>query len=266
MCLPRAPALRQVLEAVLAEGALESPSILVLTFHSSLSFVEGSSDGLAASVRSLSPGRLCLTHSVRVEHMSDLTLGVCFSCSSGPDGGFLSDPVAPFLEETIEVPMWVGSFSSLSGSSTVDFFPVFRRSFSPGVVMAPSLGFRLRRSGRLVASGSAELDSTQSFHSVCSLRHILSFVRCELGSPLVPSPSCGTSWLVPSGLAIFASIPLVSRPWTVLSWSPLLSLSSVSDCLVVVLCQLVGLGECSPASPNCPTSRVRKQRSFGFSR
>ena len=73
--------------------------------------------------------------------MSDLTLGVGFSCSSGPDGGFLSDPVAPFLEETIEVPMWVGSFSSLSGSSTVDFLPVFPRAFSPGVVMAPSHEF-----------------------------------------------------------------------------------------------------------------------------
>ena len=120
--------------------------------------------------------------------MSDLTLRVDFSCSSGPDGGFLSDPVAPFLEETIEVPLWVGSFSSLSGSSTVDCFPVFPRAFSPGVVMASSRGFRLRRSGHLVASGSAELDSAQSFHSVCSLRHILAFVRCELGSPLIPSP------------------------------------------------------------------------------
>ena len=65
--LPRAPALRQVLEAMLAKGALESPSILVLAFHSSLSLVEGSSDGLAAEVRFLSPGRLCLTHSIRVE-------------------------------------------------------------------------------------------------------------------------------------------------------------------------------------------------------
>ena len=35
--LPRAPALRQVLEAMFAEGALESPSVLVLAFHSSLS-------------------------------------------------------------------------------------------------------------------------------------------------------------------------------------------------------------------------------------
>ena len=36
VCLPRAPALRQVLEAVLAEGALESPSVLVLAFQLSL--------------------------------------------------------------------------------------------------------------------------------------------------------------------------------------------------------------------------------------
>ena len=36
VCLPRAPALQQVLEAVLAEGALESPSVLVLAFQSSL--------------------------------------------------------------------------------------------------------------------------------------------------------------------------------------------------------------------------------------
>ena len=61
VCLPRAPALWQVLDAVLAEGALESPSILVLAFHSSLSFVVGSSDGLAASVHALLDGCVSLT-------------------------------------------------------------------------------------------------------------------------------------------------------------------------------------------------------------
>ena len=35
-CLPQAPALRQVVEVMLAEGALELPSILVLAFQSSL--------------------------------------------------------------------------------------------------------------------------------------------------------------------------------------------------------------------------------------
>ena len=60
MSLPQAPALRQVLEAVRAEGALESPTILVLAFHSSLSFVEGSSDGLASSVHALLDGCVSL--------------------------------------------------------------------------------------------------------------------------------------------------------------------------------------------------------------
>ena len=64
LCLPRAPALRQVLVAMLAEGALESPSILVLAFHSSLFLVGGSSDGSAPGDRFLSPGRMCLIHSV----------------------------------------------------------------------------------------------------------------------------------------------------------------------------------------------------------
>ena len=59
VCLPRAPALRQVLVAMLAEGALESPSVLVLAFHSSLFLVEGSSDGSAPGDRFLSPGRMC---------------------------------------------------------------------------------------------------------------------------------------------------------------------------------------------------------------
>ena len=36
VCLPRALALQQVLEAMIAEGALESPSVLVLAFQSSL--------------------------------------------------------------------------------------------------------------------------------------------------------------------------------------------------------------------------------------
>ena len=56
--------MRQVLEAMLAEGTLELPSVLALAFQSPLFLVEGSSDGLAAGDRFLSPGRMCLTHSV----------------------------------------------------------------------------------------------------------------------------------------------------------------------------------------------------------
>ena len=73
--------------------------------------------------------------------MRTLTLEVGFSCSSGPDGGLLSDPVVPSLEEIFEVPVWVGSSSSLSGLSTVDVFPFFPRVFLPAVVMASSHGF-----------------------------------------------------------------------------------------------------------------------------
>ena len=42
---------------------------------------------------------------------------------------------------TIEVPMRVGSSSSLSGLSIVDFFPVFPRVFAPGVAWLPLTGF-----------------------------------------------------------------------------------------------------------------------------
>ena len=150
--------------------------------------------------------------------------------------------MTPFLEEIIEVPVWVGSSSSLFGLSTVDFFPVFPRVFSPGVVMAPSHGFRLRRSGRLVASGSSELGATQSFHSVLSLRHVLEFCAMRVGVPPLFPRFLRCSLASCLAALPFASFPLVLRPWTVLSWSHLMSLSSVSDRFVVVPRQLVGLG------------------------
>ena len=49
--------------------------------------------------------------------------------------------MAPFLEETIEVPMWVRSSSSLFGLQTVDLFPVFFRVFAPGLSWLPLTGF-----------------------------------------------------------------------------------------------------------------------------
>ena len=130
--------------------------------------------------------------------------------------------------------------------------------------MALSHGFRLHQSGRLVASGSSELGAAQSVHSVLSIRHILAFMWCELESPLVPSLTAARLGLWPSGLAI-ASLPLVSRPWTGLCWSHLMSLSSVSVCFLVLPRQLVGSGVCSPDSTICPTSSVVMQSSFGFS-
>ena len=52
VCLSRAPAFRQVRVAMLAEGSVESPSVVVLAFHSSLFLVEGSSNGSAPGDRS----------------------------------------------------------------------------------------------------------------------------------------------------------------------------------------------------------------------
>ena len=133
----------------------------------------------------------------------------------------------------------------------------------PGFVVAPSHGFRLRRPGRLVASGSLKLGAAQSVHSVLSLRHILAFVRCELESHLVPSLSAARLGLWPSGLAI-AALPLVSHPCTGLCWSHLMSLSSVSDRLWCYRASWLAR-VCSPASTICPTSSVVKRSSFGLS-
>ena len=121
VCLPRAPALRQVLVAVLAEGALESPSVLVLAFHSSLFLVGGSSDGSAPGDRFLSPGRMCLIHSVSVE-------GSRFCAVSTGKLAFLPPlDLSVYcriqwhrsIKETFGVPVTVNSSSSLSGLSSV---------------------------------------------------------------------------------------------------------------------------------------------------
>ena len=140
VCLPRALALRQVL----AEGALESPSILILAFHSSLSFVEGSSDGLAASVRALLDGCVSLTPFV----LSAVAFARTHSLGLTVDFCRIQWHLSSW--KLLRFPCGWSFFSSLSGSSTVDFFPVFPRALLPGVVMASSHGFRLRRFGRLV--------------------------------------------------------------------------------------------------------------------
>ena len=116
VCLPRAPALRQVLVAMLAEGALESPSFLVLAFHSSLFLVEGSSDGSAPGDRFLSPGRMCSFTPFRLRSVASALFlpgsGLFFLLwfcrfTVGSSGAF---PRGNF-----GVPVRVGSSSSLHG-------------------------------------------------------------------------------------------------------------------------------------------------------
>ena len=85
-------------------------------------------------------------------------------------------------------------------------------------------------------------------------------MRCELKSPLVPSLTATRLGFLPCGLAI-TSLPLVSRPWTDLCWSHLLSLSSVSDRFVVLPRQLVGSGVCSFGISASVSHRVFAMRS-----
>ena len=97
----------------------------------------------------------------------------------------------------------------------------------PGLVVAPSPGFDFTCLvvWSLLAPRSWEPPSQSSPFS----RSVTfwCFARCELESPLVSSLTVARLGLCSYGLAI-AAFPLVSRPWTGLCWSHLLSLSSVS--------------------------------------
>ena len=101
VCLSRAPAFRQVRVAMLAEGSVESPSVLVLAFHSSLFLVKGSSDGSAPGDRS-SPLDGCV-YSLRFllsSVASALSLLGSWAFLPPLSVSLLSDVVVPFLEET----------------------------------------------------------------------------------------------------------------------------------------------------------------------
>ena len=82
-----------------------------------------------------------------------------------------------------------------------------------------------------------------------------SLVRADDSLHLVSSLSAEHFGLWPYGLAI-AALPLVSRPWTCLCWSHLLSLSFGGS--------VRWLRGVSPCFAYCPTSSVLKQSSFGF--
>ena len=100
-------------------------------------------------------------------------------------------------------------------------------------------------------------------HSVRSLRRFLVLVRAADSFHLVSSLSAEHFGLWPYGLAI-AALPLVSRPWTCLCWSHLLSLSSGGS--VRGYTAPVGwLRGVSPCFTYCPTASVLMRSSFGFS-
>ena len=100
-------------------------------------------------------------------------------------------------------------------------------------------------------------------HSVRSLRRSLALVRADDSLHLVSSLSAEHFGLWPYGLAI-AALPLVSRPWTCLCWSHLLSLSSVGS-VRGYTAPVSWLRGVSPCFAYCPTASVLKRSSFGFS-
>ena len=134
VCLSRAPAFRQVRVAMLAEGSVESPSVLVLAFHSSLFLVEGSSDGSAPGDRFLSPGRLCL-----------FTPSFCWDLSlrrflSWGRGLFFLLCLSVYCQtwwhlssrKLFGVPVGFTSSSPLLGGVLFDLVPILSWVFSPG--------------------------------------------------------------------------------------------------------------------------------------
>ena len=139
-------------------------------------------------------------------------------------------------------------------------FPGFSH---PGFVVAPSPRFDFTGlvAWSLLAPRSWEPPSQSTPFS----RSVAYWHLCGAGysPPLVSSHTAARFGLWPYGLAS-AAFPLVSRPWTGLCWSHLLSLSSVGS--VRGSTAPVGwLRVYSPASPNCPTSSVLKRSSFGIS-
>ena len=124
---------------MLAEGALESPSVLVLAFHSSLFLVEGSPDGSAPGDRFLSPGRMCSFTPFRLRSVASalsllgsglffLLLWICrFTVGSSgafPRGNFWGSREG-----------WVFQFSPWG--VLFDFVPVLPWVFSPGFGRVP---------------------------------------------------------------------------------------------------------------------------------
>ena len=128
----------------------------------------------------------------------------------------LSDPVAQSLEETFEVPMRVGSSSSLNGSSSVCLLPCPSLSvltWGWSWLPLPGVTSSVWSSGRfwLLGAGSRPVGPlrslAQSHSGVCAVRVGVA------PPPLVSSLTAALFGYWPYGLAI-AAFPLVSCPWT----------------------------------------------------
>ena len=146
---------------------------------------------------------------------------------------------------------------------SLTFFLSFPGCSHPGLVGAPSPRFDF--TGLVAWSLLAPRSWKPPSLSTPFARSIVLWRWCgaDCSLPLVSSLIAVCFVLWPYGLAI-AALPLVSRPWTGLCWSHLLSLSSVGS----VRGYTVPVGWLRGAFPcfaYCPTSSFLKQSSFGFS-
>ena len=168
---PRAQALRQEVEAMLAKGALKSPSIRILAFTVVFSWWRRR---LASCDRPVSPERVRPPDSVQ-DGNSRFCTAICqrggFSSFPGSEGLVLSDPNPSILTEAIEV--YVG------GDGLPVPSPVFRSvDCSPGLHQ----GLRSR-----VSVGTLSWEVKQAVQSLLSLCRTLGIVINEKKSDLVPS-------------------------------------------------------------------------------
>ena len=211
----------------------------------------------------LSPGWMCLIHSVSVEcsrfcaistgelaFLPPLDLSVyCRIQWRRPSRKLLGFPWG--LGLLVLSMVWV----------LFDFFPVLSWVFSPGVGRGSLSRVWLHQSGRfwLLGAGSRPVSPLRSLapsHSgVCAVRvtvHPLfpRLLRLALPYGLTVSPLPHYRWSRVHGQASAGLICWVSALWGL---------------FVVLPRQLVGSGVYSPASPNCPTSSVLERSSFGIS-
>ena len=166
--------------------------------------------------------------------------------------------MAPFLEETFGGSRegWVFQFSEEFCLTLFLFFPGCSHPDLVGVLPLPGVTAPVWLPGRFWLLGAGS-------RLASPLRCSLALVRADDSLPLVSSLSAEHFGLWPYGLAI-AALPLVSRPWTCLCWSHLLSLSSRGS--VRGYTAPVGwLRGVFPCFAYCPTSSVLKRGSFGFS-
>ena len=133
----------------------------------------------------------------------------------------------------------------------------------PGLVGAPSPGFDF--TGLVAWSLLAPQSWKPPSLSTPFARSVVLWRWCgaDYSLPLVSSLIAARFGLWPYGLAI-AALPLVSRPWTGLCWSHLLSLSSGGSVrgYTAPVGWLRGKFACFAF---CPTSSVLERCSFGFS-